>query len=244
MKYMGSKNKISKHIVPIIESYIQPGQLFVDLFVGGFNLVDKITKTDNIVCNDNNHYLISLFEKVYETNGQCLYEYDTISEKMYYDVRDNKEKYDAWIVGLVGFCATFGARFFEGYARGNKADGTPRDLPNEVIRNIRKQWEQYLSKMKPTIICFDYKDLNFKNAVIYCDKPYCNGKKYKNQTFSEEEFWNYVRELSKENTVIISEYDAPSDFECIWEMPIKTSLNRENSVTRTEKLFILKNDVQ
>ena len=54
MKYMGSKNKISKHIVPIIESYIQPGQLFVDLFVGGFNLVDKITKTDNIVCNDNN----------------------------------------------------------------------------------------------------------------------------------------------------------------------------------------------
>lgn len=240
MKYMGSKNKISKHIVPIIEQYVSENQLFVDLFVGGFNLVDKITKTKNIVCNDNNEFLMALFEKIYETNGKCLYQYDTITEEMYYDVRDNKDKYEKWIVGLVGFCATFGARFFEGYARGNKSNGERRDIPNESIRNIRKQWEQYLSKINPVLLCSDYKDLHFDNAVIYCDKPYSQGKKYKNQTFSNDEFWEYVRNESKKNVVIVSEYDAPSDFECIWEMPVKTCLNKDNPVVRTEKLFILK----
>jgi DNA adenine methylase len=37
MKYMGSKNRIAKHIVPIIQSYIDDNQVqhYIEPFVGG-----------------------------------------------------------------------------------------------------------------------------------------------------------------------------------------------------------------
>lgn len=35
MVYQGSKNKISKHLKPIIESYLKEGMSYVEPFVGG-----------------------------------------------------------------------------------------------------------------------------------------------------------------------------------------------------------------
>ena len=42
MVYQGSKNKISKYLKPIIESYLKDGMLYVEPFVGGANMIDKI----------------------------------------------------------------------------------------------------------------------------------------------------------------------------------------------------------
>lgn len=40
----------------------------------------------------------------------------------------------------MGFNATFGAKYFGGYARGYKEDKkTPRDIPNEALRNLLTQ---------------------------------------------------------------------------------------------------------
>ena len=44
MKYMGSKNRIAKHIVPIIQRYIDKTnpKSYIEPFVGGANVIDKI----------------------------------------------------------------------------------------------------------------------------------------------------------------------------------------------------------
>lgn len=42
MVYQGSKNKISKYLKPIIESYLKDGMWYVEPFVGGANMIDKI----------------------------------------------------------------------------------------------------------------------------------------------------------------------------------------------------------
>lgn len=43
MVYMGSKNRLSKDIVPIIQSYIDGGcKGYLEPFVGGANIIDKI----------------------------------------------------------------------------------------------------------------------------------------------------------------------------------------------------------
>ena len=46
--------------------------------------------------------------------------------------------------------------------------------------------------------------------------------------------------MSKDNIVLISEYDMPDEFECIWEQEVKNSLgsgvNKTNN-NRVEKLF-------
>ena len=44
MRYMGSKNRLAKDIVPIIQSYIIRGgvSLYIEPFTGGANVIDKI----------------------------------------------------------------------------------------------------------------------------------------------------------------------------------------------------------
>jgi len=43
--------------------------------------------------------------------------------------------------------------------------------------------------------------------------------------------------------VLISEYNMPDDFECIWSKPVKCYQNstRETASDRVEKLFVVKN---
>jgi Site-specific DNA methylase len=43
MKYMGSKTRIAKHILPIILEHHNASKVYVEPFVGGANLIDKIT---------------------------------------------------------------------------------------------------------------------------------------------------------------------------------------------------------
>ena len=40
MKYLGSKNKIAKHLLPIILKDRKPEQYYVEPFMGGGNMID------------------------------------------------------------------------------------------------------------------------------------------------------------------------------------------------------------
>ena len=42
MKYMGSKARIAKYILPIILKDRKPDQWYVEPFVGGCNTIDKV----------------------------------------------------------------------------------------------------------------------------------------------------------------------------------------------------------
>lgn len=65
MKYMGSKNRIASHIVPIIQNYINESgrKVYVEPFVGGANVIDKI-QCNHKVGADINKYLIALFQHI------------------------------------------------------------------------------------------------------------------------------------------------------------------------------------
>jgi len=239
MKYMGSKNRISKHIVPIIQKCIEDNNvnIYYEPFVGGANMIDKI-KCKNRIGNDSHKELIALFKQL-QTGWKPP---ETITEDEYHNVRLNKDKHPDYYVGLVGFCATFGAKYFAGYARGFKADNiTPRNHSNESIRNILKQIPdiQDVRFINKNYLDVDMK--NFKNTVIYCDPPYQDTTKYNTtDSFNHDEFWEWVREVGKNNFVFISEYNAPEDFECIWQKEVTTSLKVHEHENRTEKLFTYK----
>ena len=44
MIYQGSKNRLAKYIVPILQSYIDKNKIetYIEPFVGGGNVIDKI----------------------------------------------------------------------------------------------------------------------------------------------------------------------------------------------------------
>lgn len=59
---MGSKNRISKQIVPIIQSYIKDDcNGYFEPFVGGGNIIDKIV-CDNKIGNDIDKYVIAVLK--------------------------------------------------------------------------------------------------------------------------------------------------------------------------------------
>ena len=212
---MGSKAKLAKYIVPIIQNEIDTnGSIYyMEPFVGGANIIDKI-QCQNKIGYDINKYLIALLKQI-QIDVSVFPK--TITEEEYNKVKNNKDNYSDWYVGLVGFCASFSAMFFGGYAR-DKSTG--RDIPNEGIRNIIKQ--------SPNLkdIHFEIKNyFNIDNIIgytIYCDPPYfektSKRQKYEGQNkFDENIFWDWCRKIGKNNTILISNYDAPNDFKCIFE---------------------------
>ena len=60
MKYMGSKNRIAKHILPIILKDRKENQYYVEPFVGGANMIDKVNGLR--IGSDVNKYLIALWK--------------------------------------------------------------------------------------------------------------------------------------------------------------------------------------
>jgi hypothetical protein len=60
MKYIGSKRGISKYILPIILNNRAIGQAYVEPFVGGCNMIDKVDGYR--VGSDINKYLISMWK--------------------------------------------------------------------------------------------------------------------------------------------------------------------------------------
>ena len=80
-----------------------------------------------------------------------------------------------------------------------------------------------------------------KNDIVYCDPPYAMTKRYISD-FNNDAFWEWAREASKKvKKLYISEYDAPSDFKCIWQMDKKDSLGTQKGKkqnTKVEKLFV------
>lgn len=238
IKYVGSKNRLSKEIAPIIQSYIdnmgEQCNGYFEPFVGGANMIDKI-KCCHKYGSDAHKYLIALLRHV-QNNIDDLP--DTITEDEYNAVRTNMGDYPDWYVGLVGF-ATFGAKWFGGYPRGFKADGvTPRDITNEAIRDIKKQ-AQNLKGIEFSHRNFLDCSTDIKNFVIYCDPPYRDTTKYATSDFPYDKFYQWCKDMAKNNIVLISEYYMPDDgFECIWQGNLKCTLDKNSRTDKTEKLFI------
>ena len=186
MKYMGSKNRLAKDLVPIIQSYVDDSTVgYLEPFVGGANIIDKIKHHNKIGC-DINEYLIALLKKA---QSEFKFPY-TISEDEYINVRDNKDGFEDWYVGLVGFCASYNAKFFGGYAGATKTKEGIRHYDREAIRNLSKQAPN-LKDIKFLKISFtELPDHKIKGYVIYCDPPYRDTTKYKTEDFPYEYFYD------------------------------------------------------
>lgn len=257
MKYMGSKRRIAKELIKVIQD--DSGRLngnWIEPFVGGANMIDKVSNERfSRYGYDVNNYLIELFNAL--QNGWtppkvCTEETYRYVLLEYRAIRDNKplpfggRKFTDHELGFYGFTCSFGGTFMEGYAR---------DKTNK--RNFATEGHNNLMKQLPNIECVEfglksYEDINFSNfspkrTIIYCDPPYRNTRKYKDG-LDHEHFYNWCVDLSNKGFhVYISEYNMPEDkFECIWEKDLgRTAINNKEHQSNTrklEKLFKVKGD--
>lgn len=206
----------------------------MSLFCGSCAVEAKLVSTfDTVVCNDNHKYLIALYQALQNGYDPPAY----ITEDEYKRVRSNLDNETPEYVGFVGFGSSFGGKWFGGYGKSKKPNGEIRWHSEETKRALERDMK-YLQNVK--FSCLDYHDVPIpKHSVVYADPPYANTTTYQGQKFNTNEFWEYMREISKDNQVYISELTAPDDFECIWEKPFTRTLdrNKENQFKVTEKLF-------
>lgn len=247
MVYMGSKNKLAKYIVPILQKAIDDSgaTYYIEPFVGGANIIDKIQCKNRIGC-DINENLITLLNYVRDNPNLDIAPEDCSFEH-YKDVRENQHtgKYSPEYVALIGYSASYGGRYFDGgYGRnGNKKPGKDRSIYKERIRNLKRQAPN-LKDVK--FICGDFNSFNvdkFENAVLYLDPPYKDTKNYSKQNIDYEKFYDFCERLAQKNMVFISEYNMPEDrFEVVWEKERTVTLtsNRETGTIYTEKLYKVK----
>lgn len=252
MKYMGSKNRIAKELLPIILKDRKPGQWYVEPFVGGANMIDKVDGK-RIGC-DSNEYLIELLQHV-QSEGELP---DYVSEEEYSSARKliketgvrSVKRIPNWKVGFIGFCCSFGGKWFGGFAR-NVKKGDVNEHLNKTTRNYCSESKRNLIAQAPNIkdVVFrhmSYLDIKFKEScIIYCDPPYEGTTKYKDK-FDHIIFWDKVRQWVNEgHKVFVSEYNAPEDFVCVWQKDTLANFSLQNDIdkTRTEKLFIHKSQL-
>ena len=246
---MGSKSRIANYIVPIIQEEINKNKIecYIEPFVGGSNVIDKIICKEKIGC-DLDPYLIALLKRVQV--GAPLY--DNVDKKLWDEAKKEcdtnyfySEKFEPWQIGCIKYLASYNGRgsFEAGFAK----DGI------EHLKNGKKRERHYYQEAKANLLKqaskeqfqnIDFEFCDYRNislgdrCLAYCDPPYLNTKQYENsKDFDHEEFWETMRWWSKDNIVLISELQAPDDFECIWKMDVSRSIKAQDKSRAIEKLF-------
>jgi len=234
---MGSKNRISKNILPIMLDG-RTDEYYVEPFVGGCNMIDKVE--GKRIGSDNNEYLISMWKGLQKDKERPY----KISKDIYSRSRTEYNKkvlneFDSFMIGWIGWMGSYNGRFYDGGYSGHCVGKSERDYINEQIRNTEKQIE----KIKG--IYFNhcsYDELEMpNNSIIYCDIPYKGTKQYStSKGFDHDHFWEWCRKMkSEDHKIFISEYNAPSDFKCVWEKEVTNSMNTSKTYKPIEKLFTI-----
>lgn len=228
---MGGKAKIAKPIARYLQSIRQPGQLYIEPFVGAANILMHMTSGGPCLAYDAHPDLILLWQAL-----QKGWKPPTrVSRALHRKLRHSAP---SALRAFVGFACSYSAKFFAGWAfskrnpryAGEGSRGLARKMP--FLQNVPFQQRDYSTILNPA------------NALIYCDPPYAGTAGFRGvPQFDHEKFWDTMRRWSQNNTVIISETTAPPDFQIVMQLSAPRGIRKHskarNGKPRTEFLFRL-----
>ena len=230
MKYMGSKRRLAKHIVPIIKSLRKDGQMYAEPFVGGGSIIEKIE--GNRIGSDINPDCIQALCDIRDNVEQLPRTNAEFTEEDYKELRVSR---DYRFRSYAGFAFSWGGKWLGGWCRGDEK----RDWVSEAYRLARSQ-SQLLQGV--TLLCCSYDELVVPDeSFIYCDPPYKGTTAYRHY-FDNSKFFDWcVCMHDKGHTVLVSEYFAPDTrFRCVWEGSIVNELVKDGDKRVVhERLFLV-----
>lgn len=238
MKYMGSKSRIIKDILPIILNDRKQNQPYFEPFAGGMNVISEVD--GKRIANDKNIHLIEMWKGL--VSGKEFPK--EISRELYSEARD---AYNGRIehnltddyIGWIGWMASYNGRFFDGGYSGHNVGKTNRDYIGEQIRNTLSQ----VDKLKGVEFhSGEYDEVILTEpTIIYCDIPYLGTKQYAtSKNFNYNKFYEWcLRMKEDDHTLFVSEYHMPDYFKCVWQKEIKNTMHQTNTKKPIEKLYTL-----
>lgn len=218
MRYMGSKRRIAKYILPIILKERKPRQWYVEPFMGGCNTLDKVD--GNRIGADAHSELVTYFLAL--SNGWLPPKY--VNEDDYKRV---KKCNDPVLRAYVGFSMSFGGKYFGSQSRhvaGIKGGYDSLDIDN---RNGYRNALQQQRKLEGVVFINSlYNNLRIPpKSLVYCDPPYAGVTSYNGESlygkkalFNHNVFYDWCRlQKEKGHTIFVSAYAMPKDFVCVWQ---------------------------
>lgn len=232
MHYFGGKSRVAFELANYINRFIGDKDYY-EPFCGACWVTTKI-KAENRFCSDKNEYLIAMW-KALQKGWEPP---DSISKEEYHQIKNNENELKH-LKGFAGFGCSFSGKWFGSYAKDNTGRNYCLNAKNSLFKKMKSLKDVKFSYK-------DYKKLNTKNAIIYCDPPYENtNQPYGLGKFDTKQFWEVMREWSKDNIVFVSSYEAPEDFKVVWGMATMTDIrsngNKGERIPRIERMFSLNN---
>ena len=153
------------------------------------------------------------------------------------------KRYPDWYIGAVGFLASYNGRFFDGGYSGivHTKAGTVRNYYDEGRRNLMEQIP-YLTGIGFRYCDYaEYRPADWGHCLFYCDPPYKGTKAVRGQakTLTMIGFgsgpgtWQFITSFWSARA------GAPEDIRCIWERPIKRTIDNNKRVDTIERLYLV-----
>lgn len=228
MRYLGGKSRIRKQVAEYLESVRKPEQTYFEPFCGGAWVLQEMS--GKRIASDGNNALIAMYQALQNDWNPP----DFVSEEEYNQIRQLNDSHDPMTI-FCGIGCSFAGKLWGGYARSSDRTCYAKTSKNSLLKQL------------PLIknVDFQYGLFNEhhpENMLVYCDPPYRGTTQYGAfKSFDHDLFWQTMREWSKRNTVIISEYNAPDDFECVAEFNSRMGMTTAgNRPIRIERLFRIK----
>lgn len=231
MQYFGGKQRIVKALVPFLQEQLKACDSYSEPFVGGCSVFSAVVTDKPKQASDFCEPLIALYQHV-QQGGELP---SIVTEEDYQKAK--RGEVEPWLRAFIGFGCSFAGKWFGGYARGSENRNYASNAKNSLLKKFRTV------KSTDVFVAGDFQSVSIPNrALVYCDPPYAGTTGYNAASFwNPDVFWQWVRDLSKRSTVLVSEYKAPEDFKCVLEIPTRTDIRTtEGQEPRIERLFTLK----
>lgn len=237
MQYHGGKARIGKLIAnaifiktmekgfPIV-GYVEPfcGMLGVYRYIA-----ELFPKTNQMqyLASDINKSLILMWQALQQSWKPPTRLIDrTEFMKLKYNEDSSAEK------GYIGHFYGYMGKYFVTFD--NRRTQKQADETSNIMTNMGQRLQHVMFSTG------DYKmHSSLRGFVVYCDSPYKESSRYYQENaqsqpkFNHDMFWEWCREMSKNNLVFISAYSAPFDFTEIFSIVSQTP-----RTSRVEKLFV------
>ena len=224
MQYFGGKFRTGKRIADYLSSVREQDQLYVEPFVGSAWVLQYMSNPRQ--ASDIHEDLILLYKALLDGWEPPT----SVSEGQYNALKTSRP---SALRAFAGFGCSWGGKWFGGYARDNTSN-----------RNYASNAHNSLMKQVPHLVgaeftCDDYQKVRPEGTLMYLDPPYAGTTQYSNGMFDTTPFWEYVRQVSESNRVVVSEYTAPENFTVVAEFKTHTDVRTRSGgkSDRIERLF-------
>lgn len=222
MHYLGSKARHAKEIIAITTANRRPDQIYVEPFVGGGNVINKVPQGAGRIANDKNAGMVALLDSL---GNYGWVPPETMTKAEWSKIMKQKmEKLDREGKALFAFAATgptFGSMWAGQWAK---------DYPGQEGTRYRQSRDAAL-KDAPGLAgikffagSYDLLEIP-EGSLVYCDPPYVGTTDYagskvvikvdeaaSKNIWNAGRFWKWCDRLIDEKgcTVFVSEYKGPA----------------------------------